>query len=99
MTLNKKQIERIKFLKARIDKNLASIKEYEEYEALIIEAGFTHEDIQRYLDKDHLTGYDELILERQKYEQHKRNSDIETIVVAGLMGLGLAAVLKALFKG
>lgn len=97
MPLNKEQIQRIKFLKTRIDKNFAQIQEYQEYEHLLSYAGFTNADIQKYLDKEHLTCYEELLRERKKYEEGRRNSDIETNVVAGLMGLGIAAILLNLF--
>lgn len=87
-----KDKERILFLKERIRKDYATINEYKEYEKLLFKYGMTQEDIDKYMKKENLTGYDELI------DKRKKNIKIEHVVVAGLLGLGLAAIFNTIFN-
>jgi hypothetical protein len=98
MNLTREQMKRLKYLKERIIKNTAPLSEYDEYEKLILISGFTHDDIQKYLDREHISSYEELLRERSRYRDRKRNAEVETIIVAGLVGLGMAVILKSLFN-
>jgi hypothetical protein len=96
--LSKIDRSRITFLNERIKKNYATIEEYQEFEEIALRNGFTHEHIQKVLQRDHLNGYDELLRERKRYAERKRNAFIETDVVSGIIGIGIAVLLYDLFK-
>jgi hypothetical protein len=93
--INQANIDQIRLLQDRIKKNIATIEDYNAYQTLLISFGRTESDFKQYLAKESLMTYDELIKERAKFVQRKRDKDIETVVVAGLIALGLAVIISA----
>ncbi len=92
------KIERIDFLKDRIKQNAADVEEYLEYESLLMEMGFSKEKIWKNLNIYGIKSWEEFIRRRNLAETDSEKDFIEIKIVGGLAGLGLALILRGLFR-
>ena len=104
--MNEKDINRIEQLSDKIQNNTANLNDYEEYEKLLIQGGYSKKIILKTLKDANIETYKELIekrnkiyaeIKQSKIEALERRKIVEGIAVVGLIALGLA-VLFNLFR-
>jgi hypothetical protein len=96
MPISKQLYNELERLTLLIEDNSASIEDYARYEFLLTNAGLPREYIYSYLARAGFTNWNDLVQERRN--KQKKQTKIEEVVIAGLIGLGLGVLFAALLE-
>lgn len=88
-SLTQEEKNRIDFLSEKIDNNTAIVNEYEEYEALLIKAGFSREQITAKLRRYGYYNYKDYYDARKDPKTKAERNIVEIVIVAGLVVLSV----------
>jgi hypothetical protein len=79
-------------LRERIDLNVASLPEYTEYEQLLVQSGYTHQEIIDHISKHGYKSWQEYYDERNSTGNYRKRKT-EGAILGAILGLALAAIV------
>lgn len=103
MNFTNDEIDNIDLLSDKIRDGIATLNDYENYEALLIKGGYTREFIMQKLKNANVESYKELIEKREQVRRDLKNLKIEAldtrkilegVAVVGLVAIGLALLFE-----
>lgn len=93
-TLNNIGRDRLEILLYRIRNNSASSNDYQEFENLLIQAGFNRDEIRKNLYIYDISDWENFYHRKQEAKSYEQKRLFEVIIKGSLIGLGLAALIS-----
>ena len=88
--------QRLLALRDKIDTNVAQLPHYYEYENLLTQNGYTHDEVLNHIRPYGYVNWDDYYKARNRYPKDRNT---EGAVLGSIIGLGLGTALRiALFK-
>lgn len=92
------KILKLKELRDKIRYNTADESDYDLYDKLLHDGGYSNEEISKILAPAHISTIKDLKTVREKAKSKEEKNTIETIVVAGVLGLALGIIIGTALK-
>ena len=86
-------INELEVLTQKIERNTATLTDYDRYENLLQKGGLTHNYIYSYLNRAGFNTWDEFLQARKQ----KKNDQMSGALVGGIIGLGIGLLLMSTF--
>ncbi len=91
--IEKSKVQEIESLADKIDKGTASLQDYQRYEGLLLEVGFTEDDVRAKMRQNGFRSYEEYLKAREKASTYEQKRITDAIIVASLVALSMAILL------
>jgi hypothetical protein len=92
-TIEISHLERIKVLTEKIETGNADLLEYQEYETLLIEGGFTTDTIREKMRRNGYQEYKDYLDARKNAKSYEEKRIVNSIIAASLVAFGLAILI------
>lgn len=94
MNLNLNERNVLQILIQKIRSNSASPSDYNNYEKLLIKAGFNQNEIRQNLFNYNYTDWENFHIAKKQANSYEQKRILEVVIKGALIGLGLAALMK-----
>lgn len=93
--MNIQDRDRIKYLSKRIESNIATAEDYEQYQSILVRNGLSREQILDVMRSHGINSYNDYIVKRNEAKTFKDKNTYEAVVLGALLGFGLGLLLGA----
>jgi hypothetical protein len=87
--LNQNELQTLQSLSDKIDNATATLSDYSDYEALLIRAGISQEEIRAEMVKNNINDFSEYISRRQSAVTYQDRRITEAQIAGALVGIAL----------